>query len=126
MARPHNPVMPIDLLVGFGGLAILVGLALEWSDGGSGYGSLSLLKVLLVLFGVFALLEPFVLLLTRKTDVPVAWEALLLLVGAILSLVVIGKAILPPEPGFGPGFFIALGGLVLATGAVWVSVSQEK
>lgn len=126
MRSGHNPVMPIDLAVGAGGALILIGLGLEWSGGESGYGSFSVLKGILVLVGVAALLEPAVLLLTRKTDVPVVWQALLLLVISPLALVMVGKAVLPPEGGFGTGFFLALAGVLLTAIGVWATVSREK
>jgi branched-subunit amino acid transport protein len=126
MARPHNPVMPIDLLVAAGGVAVLVGLGLDWSGGSSGYGSPSVLKVLLILVGIVALLEPLILFMTRKSDLPVVWQTGLCLVGSVLSLVLIGKAVLPPDGGFGPGFFVVLVGMFVATAAAWTTVSREK
>lgn len=118
--------MPADLLVALGGALILVGLGLEWSEGASGYGSLSVLKVLLAIVGVVALFEPLTLLATRKTDLPVVWQALLLLAGSALSVVMVGKAILPPDGGFGVGFHLALAGTLISTIGVWVTVSSEK
>ncbi len=126
MRSGHNPVMPVDLAVGAGGALILIGLGIEWSGGESGYGSFSVLKGILVLVGVAALLEPAALFLTRKTDVPVVWQALLLLVVSPLALVMVGKAVLPPEGGFGIGFFLALAGVLLTAIGVWVTVSREK
>jgi len=126
MKSGHNPVMPVDLAVGAGGALILIALGLEWSGGESGYGSFSALKGILVLVGVAALLEPAVLFLTRKTDLPVVWQALLLLVVSPLALVMVGKAVLPPEAGFGTGFFLALAGVLLTAVGVWATVSREK
>lgn len=126
MKAGHNPLMPVDLLIGLGGALLFVALGLEWSNGDSGYGSLSVLKAVLILFGVGALLEPVVLLVTRKTDIPVVWQALLLLLGTILSLVLIGKVVLPPEGGFGAGFYLALAGLLVATVGIWITVSREN
>lgn len=126
MTRAHNPVMGVDLLVGLGGVVVLVGLGLDWSGGLSGYGSLSVLKLLLLVTGVLAVLEPIVLFVTRKTDLPVVWEALLLLTGTTFSLILIGKAVLPPEPGFDTGFFSVLLGMLVITAGSWVTVSREK
>jgi hypothetical protein len=126
MRSGHNPVMPIDLALGAGGALILVGLGLEWSGGESGYGSFSILKGILLLVAVAALFEPVALFLTRKTDVPVVWQALLLLVVSPLALVMGGKAVLPPDGGFGTGFFLALVGTLVAAIGVWVTVSREK
>lgn len=126
MTRANNPVMGIDLLVGLAGAMILVGLGLDWSGGVSGYGSLSVLKLLLLVTGVLAVLEPIVLFVTRKTDLPVVWEALLLLTGTIFSLILIGKAVLPPDPGFDLGFFCVLLGTLAITAGSWVTVSREK
>ena len=126
MKAGHNPVMPVDLLIGFGGALLLVALGLEWSGGESGYASLSLLKVVLVVFGVGTLLEPLVLLMTQKTDLPVVWQALLLLSGTVLSLVLVGKAVLPPEGGFGTGFYLTLAGMLVATVGIWITVSREN
>ena len=126
MKAGHNPVMPVDLLIGLGGVLLLVALGLEWSGGESGYGSLSVLKVVLVLFGVGTLLEPVALLMTRKTDVPVVWQTLLMLSGTVLSLVLVGKAVLPPEGGFGNGLYLALAGVLVATVGIWITVSREN
>ena len=126
MTRAHNPVMGVDLLVGLGGVVVLVGLGLDWSGGLSGYGSLSVLKLLLLVTGVLAVLEPIVLFVTRKTDLPVVWEALLLLTGTTFSLILIGKAVLPPDPGFDTGFFSVLLGMLVITAGSWVTVSREK
>ena len=126
MKAGHNPVMPVDLLIGLAGGLLLVALGLEWSGGESGYGSLSVLEVILVLFGAGALLEPVVLLVTRKTDVPVVWQTLLMLSGTVLSLVLVGKAVLPPDGGFGTGFYLALTGTLVATVGIWITVSREN
>lgn len=126
MTRAHNPVMGVDLLVGLGGIVVLVGLGFDWSAGISGYGSLSVLKLLLLLIGVLAVLEPIVLFVTRQTDLPVVWEALLLLTGTTFSLILIGKAVLPPDPGFDTGFFSVLLGMLVITAGSWVTVSREK
>lgn len=126
MSRPHNPVMPIDLLVGAGGAVVLVGLGLDWSEGVTGYGSLSVLKVILALAGLLALLEPVVLFATRKTDLPVVWETTLALIGSILILILIGKALLPPAGGFDLGFYVVLAGMFIATAATWTTLSREK
>lgn len=126
MRAGHNPVMPVDLLVGAGGGLILIGLGLEWSDGASGYGSLSVLKALFAIVGLAALLEPLVLFLTRKTDLPVVWQAILLLAGSVLSAIMVGKAVLPPDGGFGTGFYLALAGILLSTLGIWITVSREK
>ena len=126
MKAGHNPVMPVDLLIGLAGGLLLVALGLEWSGGESGYGSLSVLEVILVLFGAGALLEPVVLLVTRKTDVPVVWQTLLMLSGTVLSLVLVGKAVLPPDGGFGIGFYLALTGTLVATVGIWITVSREN
>lgn len=126
VSRPHNPVMPIDLLVAAGGAAVLIGLGLDWSSGLTGYGSLSLLKLFLLLVGVIALLEPVVLLVTSKTDVPVVWQAALTLLGSAATLILIGKALLPPEGGFDIGFYVVLVGSLAGTAAAWTTVSREK
>lgn len=125
-ARVHNPVMPIDLLVGLGGAAVLVGLALDWSGSGTGYETLSVLKVLLLAAALIALLEPIILFSTRKTDLPVVWQTTLCLLGTVLTLVLVGKAVLPPEPGFGPGFYVVLVGILVASAAAWTTVSREN
>ncbi len=126
MKARHNPVMPVDLLIGVGGTVLLIALGLDWSGGESGYASLSVLKVILILFGIGTLLEPVVLLMTRKTDVPVVWQTLLLLAGTVLSLVLVGKAVLPPEAEFETGFYLGLAGLLAATVGIWITVSREN
>ena len=126
MSRPHNPVMPVDFLVAVGGAVVLIGFGLDWSEGMSGYGSLSVLKVILVLTALLALLEPVVLFATRKSDLPVIWEATLALIGSILLLILAGKAILPPEGGFALGFYVVFAGLFIATAGTWTTISREK
>lgn len=125
-ARAHNPVMPIDLLVGIGGAAVFVGLGLDWSAGQTGYETLSALKVLLLIAGAMALLEPIVLFFTRKTDLPVVWQTTFCLLGSALTLILVGKAVFPPEPGFDLGFYVTLGGMLVASGAAWTTVSREN
>ena len=118
--------MPIDLLVGLGGAAVLVGLALDWSGSGTGYETLSVLKVLLLVAALIALLEPVILFSTRKTDLPVVWQTTLCLLGTALTLVLVGKAVFPPEPGFGLGFYVVLAGILVASAAAWTTVSREN
>ncbi|MFM8791126.1 MAG: hypothetical protein ACKOFX_01320 [Solirubrobacterales bacterium] len=124
--RTHNPVMPIDLLVGFGGAAVFVGLGLDWSAGETGFETLSVLKVLLMLAAGMALLEPVVLISTRKTDLPVVWQTTFCLFGSVLALILVGKAVFPPEPGFGLGFYVTLAGMLVASAAAWTTVSREN
>ena len=124
--RAHNPVMPIDLLFGLGGAAVFVGLSLDWSAGETGYETLSALKVLLLVAAGMAFLEPVILFSTRKTDLPVVWQTTFCLLGTVLTLILVGKAVFPPEPGFGLGFYVTLGGMLVASAAAWTTVSREN
>jgi hypothetical protein len=86
----RNKVGALDLLVALGGVAVLVGLAFEWSggSGASGYEGISVLRVFLVLVGLAGVALPVVLASTRKSDVPVIWEATLAPVASIFLVIV--------------------------------------
>lgn len=123
----RNRVSLLDLLVAVGGIVILVGLALQWggTSGGSGYQSISILRVLLVLVALAGIALPIVLSVTRKTDVPVIWEALLAPVASILLIIIAFKVAFPPEGGAGTGMFVAGLGLLVLSASCWNALSRE-
>lgn len=120
----RNRIRGLDLLVALGGLLILVGLALEWSDG-TGYDGLSVLRFMVILVAIAGLALPVVLAATRKTDVPVIWEAFLAPVSSVFFLIVAIKILLPPEDGAGVGMFVAAAGLLVLTTSCWKALSRE-
>lgn len=120
-----NTVTPTDLLVAAGGLAVLVGLALDWAGGEAGYSELSLLKAILILCGVGAVLLPPILASTRRQDLPVVWETMLLLVAIFVTALLLIRLLLPPEGGFDSGYLVVVAGMVVITVADWRTVSRE-
>ena len=40
--------------------------------------------------------------------------------------VVATEAVLPPEGGFGTGFYLTLAGMLVATVGIWITVSREN
>lgn len=124
----RNPVTPLDLLVAVGGLGILVGLGLEWvsGSGASGYGDISVLRILLIIVGLAGLALPVVLGVTRKSDVPVVWEGFLAPVSSILFLILGLKLLFPPEGGAGSGMFVVGAAVFVLTAACWKTLSRER
>jgi hypothetical protein len=123
----RNRVSPLDLLVALGGVSMLVGLALKWSgdSGGSGYESITVLRVLLILIAVAGIALPVVLSRTRKTDVPVIWEALLAPVASVFLIIMAFRIAFPPEEGAGTGMLVTGLGLFILTVFCWKALSRE-
>lgn len=114
-----------EALVGIGGLAMLVGLFMPWSDGTVGIEAFSLLKLLVVFVGVAAFVVPAIVAFSSKTDLPMAWETLLAVAVTLLTPVLLIRLLLPPDGGMDDGFFVVLGGTVLTVLAGWRSVARE-
>ena len=123
----RNRVSSLDLLVALGGISILVGLAFQWSgdSGSSGYESISVLRVLLIPVALAGIALPVVLSRTRKTDVPVIWEALLAPVASVFLIIMAFKIAFPPEGGAGTGMLITGLGLFVLTAFCWKALSRE-
>lgn len=124
----RNKVRALDLFVAVGGVAVLVGLAFEWNggSGASGYEGISVLRVFLVLVGLAGVALPVVLASTRKSDVPVIWEATLAPVASVFLVIVAVKVVLPPEGGVGAGMLVTAAGLLVLSVSCWNALSRES
>jgi hypothetical protein len=118
-------VHAMEWLTGLSGLAVLVGLALPWSDGVSGYESFSALKLVLELVALAALLIPLVVALSAKTDVPIVWELFTSIFATVLLVWLLVRLVFAPDAGLDTGFFIVLASVVLMNVAGWRSVARE-
>jgi hypothetical protein len=115
----------MEWLVGLSGLAVLVGLALPWSGGVSGYESFSALKLVLELVAVAALLVPLVVALSAKTDLPIIWELFTSIFATVLLVWLLVRLAFAPDAGLDTGFFVVLASVVLMNVAGWKSVARE-
>jgi hypothetical protein len=118
-------VHAMEWLVGFSGLAVLIGLAMPWSEGVSGYQSFSALKLVLELVAVAALLVPLVVALSAKTDVPITWELFTSIFATVLLVWLLVRLVFAPDAGLDAGFFVVLASVVLMNVAGWRSVACE-
>jgi hypothetical protein len=114
-----------EWLFGLSGVAVLVGLALPWSDGVSGYQSFSLLKLVLELVAVAALLVPLVVARSAKTDVPIIWELFTSIAATVLLVWLLVRLVFPPDAGLDSGFYVVLAAVVLMNVGGWRSVARE-
>lgn len=121
----RNPVTWVDGACALAGLLLLAALGFDWSGGGAGFETPSALRVLLGLIALGAVLLPFVLFATWKPDLPVVWETTLFLLASILLLVMIGKAVFPPDGGLGTGFWLSLVACFGIAASSWTTVSRE-
>lgn len=122
-----NRICATEWVLGLGGVAVIVGLFLPWSEGSSGFGSFNALILLLALTGLAALLVPAVVAGSRLTDVPIVWETLLWLASLLLLAVFVVVVFLtPPSLAWGVGMWITLAGLVTVGLAGWRSVRRES
>ena len=126
-SNSRNPVRALDLFVALGGLGVLVGLGLEWNvdPGDSGYSSLTLLRIFLIIVALAGLALPIVLAMTRKSDLPVVLEALLAPVSSLLFVILAVKVILGPTGGAGTGMVLATVGALLLSACCWKALSRE-
>jgi hypothetical protein len=122
----HNPIRFSEWMLCLSGAAILVGLALEWGAGTSGFQSITLLKILLIVLGLASLPIPLVLWLTMKSDVPIVWETLVLTFSALLAVTLVIKTATGFVSEAGPGFWVVFGGCLVNTAAGWYAVSRER
>jgi hypothetical protein len=114
-----------EAIVGLGGIAMLAGLFMPWSDGTPAIEAISLLKLLVVLVGAASAVVPAIVAFSSKTDLPMAWETLLAVAVTLLTLVLLVRLLLPPDGSMDDGFFVVLGGTVLTVLAGWRSVARE-
>jgi hypothetical protein len=122
----HNPVRISELVLCLSGVALLAGLALEWGAGSTGYQSVTLLKLLIIILGVVSVPVPLVLRLTMKSDIPIVWETLLLTFSVLLSVVLIIKTAVGFASEAGLGFWVVFAGCLFNTVAAWHAVSRER
>lgn len=122
----HNSIRLSEWLLALSGIAILVGLGLEWADDSSGYESISVLRVLLLALALASVPVPLMLWLTIKSDVPIIWETLLLTYSGFLAVALVVKVAIALGDGFGAGFWIVFGSCLVNAVAAWYAVSREQ
>ena len=115
-----------EWLMGAAGLVVMIGLSMPWSSGDTGFQSFSLLKLILELTALAALLSPFVVALTAKSDLPIVWQLFTSMAATLGVVVLLARIVFPPEGGLEHGFFVVLGGSVLLVFAGWLSVARES
>lgn len=121
----HNPIRFSEWALALSGVAILVGLGLEWANGSSGYDSITLLKVLILVLALVSIPIPLMLWATIKSDVPIIWETLLLTFSAVMTVVLVAKVLLVLGGGLGPGFWVVFAACLLNSVSAWYAVSRE-
>ena len=119
-------VHPGEWLVAAAGGLILVGLLIPFSGGESAFGSVGLLDLILLGAAVGGLVLPALLARSRTTDVPITFETYLSTLVTLATLLLLLKVVWPPDGGLDVGFFAALTGCLVMTGAGWKSVSREN
>ena len=119
-------VHPGEWLTGLAGLAVLAGLFLPWAGEASSFESFSVLKLIVLLFGLAAAAVPVVVASSSRTDVPIVWETFLSTAALLVAFLLFIRLAWSPEQGLGSGFYLILGGSLLATVAGWRSVSREN
>ena len=119
-------VHPLECLVGLLGLAVLAGLVLPWSGDAAALSTPGVLDVLLLLVGAAALALPVSVATSARTNVPIVYETTLWPLSGLLALILILKAVFPPDAGFQAGFWLALAGTFVMSFALWRSVARER
>lgn len=114
-----------EWLAGLFGLVLLAGLMLPWQGDSSAISSPGFLDLVLLLIAVAAVALPVIVISSSRTNVPIVYETTLWTVSLLFSIVLLIKAIFPPDGGFETGFWLALAGIVLTSFSVWRSVARE-
>lgn len=122
LARVHSG----EWLAFVSGMAVIVGLALPWSEGATALAEPGLLDLLVLLAGLLALLLPVVVSSSVRTNVPVVYETSLWVFSLIVGLIMVIKLAFPPEGGFETGFWISHVAMLILSLAVWRSVAREN
>ncbi len=116
-----------EWLAGASGLGMLIVLALPWYGDASGFESLSVIDILLVLVALLALSLPVLQATQRSPALPVAAAVLCVAFGFIAVLLVLFRLIDEPRDGYEVAFGAWLG-LVAALGITaggWLSLANE-
>ena len=119
-------VHPLEWLSSVCGLLILVGLSLPWYGDEAGIDAVGPLDVILALVAVAALALPFVVARSRKTDVPIVFETLLMDLSLVASIVLAIKLLWHLGGGLSSGFFVGLAGAFVLFWAVRRSTAREN
>ena len=82
--------------------------------------------MILGIAAISGLVLPFVLAVTRKTDVPIVFEVFLSTFALIASVALVFKLVWSLNGSLESGFFLGLGGAVLLSWAGWRSASREN
>jgi len=117
-----------EWLAGVAGLGMLIALALPWYGDASGFESLSVIDILLVLVALLALSLPVLQATQGSPALPVAAAVLSVAFGFIGVLLVLFRLIDEPRDGYEVAFGAWLG-LVAALGITaggWVSIANER
>ena len=114
-----------EWLAGLFGLVLLAGLLLPWQGDSSAISSPGFLDLVLLVIAVAAIALPVIVVSSSRTNVPIVYETTLWTVSLLFSIVLLVKALFPPDGGFETGFWLALAGVVLTSFSAWRSVARE-
>ncbi len=132
MSIDFNRLRPGDLLAGFGGLVLGVGMFLPWFEFDSGnldaWKAFTLIDVLLALAALGGL-GVFWLTLTRSTPaIPVAAEVWTTLLGLLATVCVVFRVLDHPAGSFDTcvGLWVGLAGAMLILLGTWLGLNDER
>jgi hypothetical protein len=119
-----------EWLAGAGGALLIVSLFLPWYEGTeplTGFEALSVIDILLTLVALVALALPVLQATQDVPSKPVGTAVLLVVFGALATLLVAFRLIDSPADGLSvrPGAWIALVASVLITVGAWRSLAAE-
>lgn len=86
-----------EWIAGVAGLVLLASLFLSWYDGQSGWESLGILDVILLLVALDAIAIPFITAAYRVPALPLAHQSLTTLVASVAFLLVVGRVLNIPD-----------------------------
>jgi hypothetical protein len=118
-------VHPLEWLVGLIGLVMVEGLIWPWNGGESAFASPDFLHVLVFLVAVAGIVLPVSVAMSARTNVPVVYETMLWIFTLLVALILILRNLVQADVVFESGY-LALGGTLVMSFALWRSVARER
>jgi hypothetical protein len=118
-------VHPLEWLVGLVGLVMVEGLIWPWYGGESVLTSPDFLHVLVLLVAVAGIILPLSVAMSARTNVPVVYETMLWLFTLLVALILVLRNLVQADVVFESGY-LALGGTLVMSFALWRSVARER
>jgi hypothetical protein len=115
-----------EWLVALAGAVVLVSLFLPWHGEDAALASPGVLDIVLLIVGFVAFALPFVLAVTRTTNIPIVTETWISTMAVITTIWLLIKLVWPPAGGFESGFYLGLAGSVLMMISGWKSTARES